>query len=136
MKMQILILFLIITLPASALAESRLEKRLDELERRVKMLEEQIADRGAISSGLSRQTPQGFSGKFIEPTSSAGRWIRFGTDGTFLLHTPTDRFTGTWEKSGAKVSIRVLAGFAEEFRIAGDTLVDSRNITWIKAKSQ
>ncbi|MCB1779318.1 MAG: hypothetical protein KDJ34_04350 [Candidatus Competibacteraceae bacterium] len=136
MNMQILILFLTITLPASTLAESRLERRLSDLERRVKMLEEQTAYRGGMPSGLLQQTPQGFSGKFIEPASSTGRWIRFSTDGTFLLHTPADRFTGTWEKSGVKISVRVPAGFAEEFRIAGETLVDSRNITWIKAKSQ
>lgn len=136
MKMQIFILFLIINLPVGALAESRLEQRIGELERRVKMLEEQAAYR-TIPSRLSQKTlEQDFSGKFVEPTSSTRRWIRFSTDGTFLLHTPADRFSGTWEKSGAKVSIRVQAGFAEEFRIAGDTLVDSRNITWIKAKNE
>jgi hypothetical protein len=119
------------------LAESRLEQRIDELERRVKMLEEQSSRRAFPIAPLQR-TPQRlvFPGKFIEPTSSACRWILFNEDGTFLLHTPADRFTGTWEKSGAKVSIRVQAGFAEEFRIAGDTLVDSRNIIWIKAKSE
>lgn len=135
--MNILIFLLIIALPASALAQSRLEQRVDELEQRVRILEQQGGRHTFLTEPLQKNAQEPvFPGKFIEPTSSGRRWIRFSADGTFLFHTPSDQFTGTWEKSGAKVSIRVQSGFTEEFHIVGDALVDSRNITWMKAKDK
>ena len=135
MKTPISALLLIIMLPVSAGAQSGLEQRIEDLEKRVKMLEEQLISRTAPPPQVMPQP--GFSAaKFIEPTSSGQRWIRFNADGTFLLRTPAEQFKGTWRKSGAEISIRVPAGLAETFRVSGDTLVDSRNIPWAKARDE
>ena len=119
----------------TSLAQSaNLEQRINELEMRVKALEAQAVRNP--SSGWTERASQGFSGQYAELNSPANRRIRFEPNGGFTLTTKTGQFKGKWQQSGTKLSIQTSAGFAEEFRISGDTIVDSRNIQWIKAKGE
>lgn len=137
MKTQWLIAtFLLIIFSANTLAaENSLEQRIIELEMRVKALEAQLTRR-TIPVGLPEKAQQGFSGQYTESNSPAHRWIRFEPDGAFTLNGKTGQFKGRWRQSGEKLSIQAPAGFIEEFRIAGDIIMDSRGVEWIKTKGQ
>ncbi|MCP5158421.1 MAG: hypothetical protein H6974_14725 [Gammaproteobacteria bacterium] len=137
MKIRIFLAFYLCAVCSTcALAEeSRLEQRLTELEGRVRYLERQITGHPLPPASPTKVQPD-FSGRFIELNSSVRRSIDFKAGGKFFLKTQGAQFTGTWEKSGSMVSIRVPDGFTEQFRLSGDALVDARGVTWVKATGQ
>jgi hypothetical protein len=130
------IVVLFTALTASVFADERaLEQRLIDLERRVQQLE--AAASATPASHMARSTtPSSLIGRFDEPNSAAKRWIEFKGDGTFVLHTSTEKFAGTWKQSGATVSIRVPAGLDAQFRWNGESVIDSRGVAWRPAKSR
>ena len=124
------ILWGLVLLMTNALADEQgVEQRLLNLERRVQQLEAAMV-KPAASVAAPASAP--WLGRFNEQDPSAKRWIDFKADGTFILHTRTEQFAGTWEQSGATLRIRSPSGFTEPFQIDNDGLRDSRNVRWDK----
>ncbi len=122
-------------LMTNALADEQgVEQRLLNLERRVQQLEAAAMAKPAASVAASMPASAPWLGRFNEQDPSAKRWIDFKADGTFILHTRTEPFAGTWEQSGATLRIRSPSGFTEPFQIDNDGLRDSRNVRWDKSR--
>ena len=116
-----------------AVADERtVEQRLTDLERRVQQLEMKAPSTPGLSAGRSSQS-SGVMGRFSEPDSSVQRQIEFKENGTFVLHTRTEKFTGTWEQSGETISIRVPMGLDAQFRWDGQSIIDNHGVAWRRA---
>ena len=112
--------------------ERTVEQRLTDLERRVQQLEMKAPSTPGLSAGRSSQS-SAVMGRFSEPDSPVQRQIEFKENGTFVLHTRTEKFTGTWEQSGETISIRVPMGLDAQFRWDGQNIIDNHGVAWRRA---